>query len=262
MTRERILSYALPLLVGLGVLAVWQLAVPTTDEWRFVLPRPSDIVDAAIAERDSLLAATWVTLRVTILAFAFALVLGVTLAVIFAQSTIIARALFPYAITLQVTPIVAIAPLVLVWVGLDNAERGVLILAIIVAFFPILSNTTFGLRSADRQLHELFDLYRASRWQRLWRLQFPAALPYILAGMKISGGLALIGAVVAEFAAGSGTATGLAWTIHEASFNLRVGKAFAALAILALMGMAIYAVLAFLEYALLKKWHESARPRE
>lgn len=262
MTRERILSYALPLLVGLGVLAVWQLAVPTTDEWRFVLPRPSDIVDAAVTERDALLAAAWVTLRVTILAFAFALVLGVALAVIFAQSTIVARALFPYAVTLQVTPVVAIAPLVLVWVGLDNAERGVLILAIIVAFFPILSNTTFGLRSADRQLHELFDLYRASRWQRLVRLQFPAALPYILAGMKISGGLALIGAVVAEFAAGSGTATGLAWTIHEASFNLKVGKAFAALAILALMGIAIYGALALLEHALLKRWHESARPKE
>jgi NitT/TauT family transport system permease protein len=262
MSRKRLLPYALPLLVALGVLAVWQFTVPTTDEWRFVLPRPSDIVEAFFAESDSLLAATWVTLRVTLQAFVFALLLGVALAVVFAQSPLISRALFPYAITLQVTPIVAIAPLVLVWVGLDNAERGVLILAIIVAFFPILANTTFGLRSADSQLHELFDLYRASRWQRLIRLQFPAALPYILSGMKISGGLALIGSVVAEFAAGSGTSTGLAWVIHEASFNLRIPKAFAALAILAVMGIAIYAALSALEWHLLKKWHESARSRE
>jgi len=262
MTGERVLAYVLPLLVALALLALWQLAVPTTDEWRFVLPRPSEILAAAVADRDSLLAATWVTLRVTLLAFLIALVLAIALAVVFAQSTWIARALFPYAITLQVTPIVAIAPLVLVWVGLDNAERGVLILAVIVAFFPILANTTFGLRSADRQLHELFDLYRASRMQRLVRLQFPAALPFVLAGMKISGGLALIGAVVAEFAAGSGTATGLAWTIHEASFNLRVDKAFAALAILAIVGIAIYASLSLLEWKLLKRWHESARSKE
>jgi NitT/TauT family transport system permease protein len=262
MTHERILAYVLPLLVAMAVLAVWQLAVPATDEWRFVLPRPSEIIAAAVTERESLLAATWVTLRVTVMAFLIALFLGTALAVVFAQSEWIARAFFPYAITLQVTPIVAIAPLILVWVGLDNAERGVLILAVIVAFFPILANTTFGLRSADRQLHELFDLYRASRLQRLWRLQFPAALPFVLAGMKISGGLALIGAVVAEFAAGSGTATGLAWTIHEASFNLRVAKAFAALAMLAIVGMTIYAALSLLEWQLLKRWHESARPKE
>lgn len=262
MSRDRLLSYALPVAVAVALLGIWQLTVPTTDEWKFFLPRPSDILDAFFAESDSLLAATWVTLRVTIQAFFFALVLGIALAVVFAQSPLISRALFPYAITLQVTPIVAIAPLVLIWVGLDNAERGVLVLAVIVAFFPILANTTFGLRSADSQLHELFDLYRASRWQRLIRLQFPAALPYILAGMKISGGLALIGSVVAEFAAGSGTSTGLAWVIHQASFNLRVAKAFAALAILAVIGIAIYAGLAALEWQLLKKWHESARSRE
>lgn len=262
MTRERLLSYALPLLVAVGIIAFWQITVPANDDWRFFLPRPSDILDAFFTESGSLLAATWVTLRVTVQAFFWALVLGIALAVVFAQSPLISRALFPYAITLQVTPIVAIAPLVLIWVGLDNAERGVLILAIIVAFFPILANTTFGLRSADRQLHELFDLYRASRWQRLIRLQFPAALPYILAGMKISGGLALIGAVVAEFAAGSGTSTGLAWVIHDASFNLKVAKAFAALTILALVGIAIYGALSALEWQLLKKWHESARPQE
>jgi NitT/TauT family transport system permease protein len=262
MTGERIWAYALPSAVACAVLGLWEWAVAAFEVQMFVLPAPSAIVAAAIADWSALMDAAWVTIRVTVMAFLSALVLGVFWAVVFAQSRTIERALFPYAVTLQVTPVVAIAPLILIWVGLDNAERAVLILAIIVAFFPILANTTFGLRSADRQLHELFDLYRASRWQRLIRLQFPSALPYILAGMKISGGLALIGAVVAEFAAGSGASTGLAWVIHESTFNLRIAKAFAALALLSAIGIAIYALLSLLERRLLKTWHESARQRE
>jgi NitT/TauT family transport system permease protein len=261
-SNERLWAYTLPALVAAAVLGVWEWAVAAFDVQPFVLPAPSAIIDAAIAEWRSLIDAAWVTVRVTLTAFLSALALGVVLAVVFAQSRTVERALFPYAVTLQVTPVVAIAPLILIWVGLDNAERAVLILAIIVAFFPILANTTFGLRSADRQLHELFDLYRATRWQRLVRLQFPAALPYILAGMKISGGLALIGAVVAEFAAGSGASTGLAWVIHQSTFNLRIAKAFAALALLSAIGIAIYAALSLLERQLLKHWHESARAKE
>lgn len=262
MTKERVTAYALPTAVAVAVLGLWEWTVAAFEVPVFVLPAPSAIVTAAIADWSDLMDAAWVTIRVTVMAFVCALLLGVFWAVVFAQSRTIERALFPYAVTLQVTPVVAIAPLILIWVGLDNAERAVLILAIIVAFFPILANTTFGLRSADSQLHELFDLYRATRWQRLIRLQFPAALPYILAGMKISGGLALIGAVVAEFAAGSGASTGLAWVIHESTFNLRIAKAFAALALLSAIGIAIYAALSLLERQLLKHWHESARAKE
>ncbi len=262
MTSERIFAYALPALVAVAVVAFWEWAVATFEVSRFVLPPPSEIVEAAVKHWVSLLDSAWVTIRITLAAFALALILGVAFATLFAQSRMIERALFPYAVTLQVTPIVAIAPLILIWVGLDNAERAVLILATIVAFFPILANTTLGLRSADRQLHELFDLYRASRWQRLARLQFPAALPYLLAGMKIAGGLALIGTVVAEFAAGSGTSTGLAWRIAEASNRLEIAKVFAALALLSAIGIVIYAALSLLERQLLKSWHESARPIE
>jgi NitT/TauT family transport system permease protein len=262
MTQDRLIAYALPTLVALAVIAGWEWAVDAFGISRFVLAKPSEIVDAMIAEWPSLMSAAWVTIRTTLLAFVIALALGIALATLFSQSRTIERALFPYAVTLQVTPIVAIAPLILIWVGLDHGERAVLILAIIVAFFPILANTTLGLRSADRQLHELFDLYRATRLQRLWRLQFPAALPYILAGMKISGGLALIGTVVAEFAAGSGTSTGLAWVIHQAGFNLQVAKAFAALAILSIIGIVIFAALSLLERQALKNWHESARSKE
>lgn len=249
---------ALPALVAVALLGFWEWAVAAFDVSRFVLPAPSAIGRALISDTGSLVASAWVTLRVTVLAFFIALVLGVALAVAFSQSRIVERALYPYAVTLQVTPVVAIAPLIMIWVGLDNAERAVLILAIIVAFFPILANTTLGLKSVDRQLHELFDLYGASRWQRLSRLQFPAALPHILAGMKVSGGLALIGAVVAEFAAGSGTATGLAWRIAEAGNRLETEKAFAALLILSVIGIAIFWTLSLVEWLALRKWHESA----
>lgn len=259
MSRENVWNYALPTLVAAATLGMWEWLVYALDVKPFVLPAPSAILAAAIDNWSDLASATWVTIRVTFIAFVLALIFGIAFAVLFAQSRTIERALFPYAVTLQVTPIVAIAPLILIWVGLDNAERAVLILATIVAFFPILANATLGLRSADRQLHELFDLYGASRWQRLVRLQFPAALPNILTGMKISGGLALIGAVVAEFAAGSGTSTGLAWVILQSGFNLKVAKAFAALALLSAIGIAIYALLSFVERQALKHWHESAR---
>jgi NitT/TauT family transport system permease protein len=262
MTRERILGYALPAVVAVAVIGFWELAVDAFEISPFVLPPPSAIVTAAIADWASLMDSAWVTIRITVAAFLLALVLGVLWATIFAQSRTLERALFPYAVTLQVTPVVAIAPLILIWVGLDNAEQAVLILATIVAFFPILANTTLGLRSADRQLHELFDLYRATRLQRLLRLQFPAALPYLLAGMKIAGGLALIGTVVAEFAAGSGTSTGLAWRIIEAGNRLQVAKVFAALVILSAIGIAIFALLSLLERRLLRHWHESARTKE
>lgn len=262
MNRDDILGYALPVAVAVAVLAFWEWAVTAFAISPFVLSAPSAIATALVDEFPSLLDAAWVTIRITLAAFALAVIFGVLWATIFAQSRAIERALFPYAVTLQVTPIVAIAPLIMIWVGIDNAERAVLILATIVAFFPILANTTLGLRSADRQLHELFDLYGATRWQRLTRLQFPAALPNLLTGMKIAGGLALIGTVVAEFAAGLGGSNGLAWTITEAGNRLNIAKMFAALAILSAIGITIYAGLSALERWALKNWHESARSKE
>ena len=262
MSRDNILGYALPAAVAILVLGLWEWAVRAFEISPFVLSAPSAIGAALIDELPSLLGAASVTIRITLAAFALAVIFGVAWATIFAQSRTIERALFPYAVTLQVTPIVAIAPLIMIWVGIDNAERAVLILATIVAFFPILANTTLGLRSADRQLHELFDLYGATRWQRLTRLQFPAALPNLLTGMKIAGGLALIGTVVAEFAAGLGGSNGLAWTITEAGNRLHIAKMFAALAILSAIGITIYGALSALERWALKNWHESARTTE
>lgn len=255
-------KYVVPVALGVAVLALWQLLVGYYQVPVFVLPAPSDIANAFVTDFSTLMAALWTTLRIVVIAFVLAVVSGVLLAVLFSQSRIIEYALYPYAVILQVTPIVAIAPLIIIWVHYENIDLALLILAWIVAFFPILANTTLGLRSADFNLIDLFKLYGASRWQILWRLQLPSALPYLLGAMKVSGGLALIGSVVAEFAAGSGTATGLGWTITEAGNRLHIATMFAALAILAVLGVAIFAVLSGLEWLLLHRWHESALKKQ
>ena len=256
------LIYVFPVALGIAVLAFWEWAVAHWQVPRFVLPAPSAIARSFVDDRVELLSATWTTFHIVIEAFVLALVTGVALAILFAQSRIVELALYPYAVILQVTPIVALAPLIIIWVGYENIDRALLILAWIVAFFPILANTTLGLRSADRNLIDLFRLYGASRWQILWKLQLPGALPYLLGAMKISGGLALIGAVVAEFAAGTGTATGLGWTITEAGNRLHIETMFAALAILSVLGVAIFFLLSALEWLLLHRWHESAISRQ
>jgi NitT/TauT family transport system permease protein len=220
------------------------------------------IADSFLQDYPTLFASLWITFEITVAAFLIALVSGVALATLFAQSELVEMSLFPYAVILQVTPIVSIAPLILIWVGLDHIERALLILATIVAFFPILSNMTLGLKSVDHNLRNLFDLYGATRWQRLKELQFPSALPYLLGGMRISGGLALIGAVVAEFVAGSGTGTGLAWRIVESANRLQIPRMFAALLLLSLLGIGIFLALSALQLMLLRKWHESAMRRE
>ena len=251
-----------PVLIGVAFLVGWELLVRYLGIRPFVLPAPSVIFDALTSDFATLMASLWITLRVTIAAFLVALVVGIAFAVLFTQARLFEVSLFPYAVVLQVTPIVAIAPLVLIWVGLDHVERAVLILATVVAFFPILSNTTLGLKSVDHNLQNLLDLYRVSRWQRLKELQFPSALPFLLGGMKISGGLALIGAVVAEFTAGSGSGTGLAWRILESGNRLNIPRMFAALLLLSLLGIIIFFSLSALEYLMLRKWHESAIGRE
>jgi NitT/TauT family transport system permease protein len=259
---SRAVRILVPLCLGIVFLGFWEFAVRWLEIPKFVLPPPSLIVEALISDFWSLMGSMWNTLQVTVMAFFLALVLGVAGAILFTQSRLFEMSLFPYAVVLQVTPIVAIAPFILIWVGLDHVQRALLILATIVAFFPILSNTTLGMKSVDHNLLNLFELYHSSRWQRLRFLQLPSAMPYLLGGMKISGGLALIGAVVAEFVAGSGTGTGLAWRIIEASNRLNIPRMFAALLLLSVLGIAIFFGLATLEQALLRKWHESAVSRE
>ena len=255
---KHLANIALPVAVAALVLGLWEGAVAHWQVPPYVLPAPSAIAKAFVENFSSLMEALASTLTVTLEAFAASTVLGVATAIAFSQSRLLERTLYPYAVILQVTPVVAIAPLILIWVGFERINLALVIIATIVAFFPILAGATLGLKSADFNLIDLTRLYGASRFQTLWRVRLPTALPYLLSGMKTAGGLALIGAVVAEFVAGSGTATGLAWRIVESGNRLEIATLFAALGLLAFTGILIFAALSLLEWALLRRWHESA----
>lgn len=249
-----------PALVLAAILTAWEAYVRLRDVPSYILPSPSLVLETLVTDRGILFPALLVTLQTTFGALAVAVLGGVGLAVLFAQWTWVERSLLPLAIVLQVTPIVAIAPLLLIYL---EAPAAVLVCAFLVAFFPILANTTLGLTSADRNLIDLFTLYRATRWQTLIYLRLPAALPYFLGGLRIGGGLALIGAIVAELAAGNaGKGAGLAFRIAEAGYRLNIPRMFAALTLISLTGIAIFAVLSVLSFSLLARWHESAAGRE
>ena len=254
MSRAR----ALPWLVFAAALALWEAFVRIAEVPHYILPAPS-LVAATLAQHlESLAPAWWYTVKITAGALALSVLSGVTVASLFALSPWVERAFLPFAIVLQVTPIIAIAPLILIYV--DSTTAALLLCAWIVAFFPILSNTVIGLRSADANLRDLFTLYRASPWQRLRWLLVPSALPYFIGGLKIAGGLALIGAVVAEFTAGAaGRETGLASRILEASFRTETPKMFAALVLVSLTGVGIFALFEALARRLLGRWHETGR---
>jgi NitT/TauT family transport system permease protein len=250
-----------PVLIGIVTLVLWEVALRIKGTPDYIVPGPIAIVRSLVQNWDTLQVSLWVTLKTTFAALAAAVVLGVALSVLFTASKWIELAFFPYAVILQVTPIAAIAPLIIIWV--DDTSLAVLICAWIVAFFPILSNTTLGLNSADHNLINLFQLYGASRLQTLRYLRLPAAMPYFLGGLRISGGLALIGSVVAELVAGSGgSASGLAYRILESGYQLQIPKMFAALLLISLSGICIFLVLTAVSYLALRKWHESAVRRE
>lgn len=253
----RVARVLAPVVLGLLTLLIWQGLVALYEVPPYILPAPSRIAQVMIAEWGGLQAALLVTLKITAMALAAAVTLGVLLAVLFAQSRWLENALFPYAVVLQVTPVVAIAPLLIIWA--KDVTVALLICAWIVAFFPILSNTTIGLRAADRNLVDLFKLYGASRRQTLLRLSLPAALPYFFAGLRVSGGLALIGAVVAEFVAGTGgTASGLAYVILESGYRLQTPKMFAALVLISAVGIVLFLFLGLVGHLAMRRWHETA----
>ncbi len=256
--RERLATVGVPALVLLVAILAWEALVRIAQIPHYVLPAPSLILVTLWENFGSLAQSWWFTIRITFGALMLSAVLGVALAALFALSPWIERSLFPFAIVLQVTPIVAIAPLILIYV--DSTTAALLICAWIVAFFPVLSNTVIGLRSTDANLRDLFTMYQATRWQRLRLLLVPSALPYFIAGLKIAGGLSLIGAVVAEFTAGAaGRETGLASRILEASFRTEVPKMFAALLLVSLTGIAIFVLFNLLSRLLLGRWHDSER---
>ncbi|MGB6863014.1 MAG: ABC transporter permease [Pseudolabrys sp.] len=257
---DRALRIGLPIVMLAIAVLVWHLVVQTFTLPPYVLPGPGLVARTLITDGNLLWNSLLVTLITTFEGFLLAAVGGIGLAILFNQSRLVEYSFYPYAVILQVTPIVAIAPLLLIYLPQPLA---VLVCAWIVAFFPVLANTTLGLSSVDHNLLALFDLYKASRWQVLWNLKLPSALPQILAGLRIAGGLSLIGAVVAEIAAGSaGAGSGLAYRIAESGYRLNIPRMFAALILLSLAGVAIFYALSAMSYLVLRRWHESAIARE
>jgi len=257
---ERGWRLALPVLVLALIAQTWEGVVRTLAIPPYILPSPSLVLSTLVADGGLLWNSLLVTLQTTFEGFVLAAVGGIALAVLFNLSRLVEYSLYPYAVVLQVTPVVAIAPLLLIYLPQHLA---VLACAWIVAFFPVLANTMLGLSSVDHNLIALFELYKASRWQVLWNLKLPSALPQILAGLRIAGGLSLIGAVVAEIAAGSaGAGSGLAYRIAESGYRLNIPRMFAALLLLSFAGVVIFFVLSTVSHLILRRWHESEIKRE
>jgi NitT/TauT family transport system permease protein len=255
----RLIGVLAPILVFAVAVGLWEVIVRVNAIPPYILPAPSAVIVTLVKDWGTLSSSLLVTLRTMAIALLLATLGGVLIAVIFAQSRLIERSLYPFAVILQVTPIVSIAPLLLVYL---NSGTAILVCAFIVAFFPILSNTTLGLASTDPNLRDLFKLYGAGRWRELVLLRAPSALPYFLGGLRIAGGLALIGAVVAEIAAGSaGQGSGLAYRIVESGYRLNIPRMFAALILISLTGILVYASFALVSHLALRRWHESALGR-
>ena len=252
---------AIPVLALVALIGGWEWWVVSNNIPPYIMPAPPLVIQTLFADWPMLADALWITLSITFAALFTAIAGGVVLAIAFAQSPLLERAFYPYAVVLQVTPIVAVAPLIIIYA--PSTQAVLLIVAFLVAFFPILSNTTQGLKSTDHNLLNLFELYGANAWQTLRLLKIPNALPYFTTGLRIGGGLALIGSVVAEFVAGSaGSKAGLAFRILEAGRRLNVPRLFAALILITATGLAIFFLTSLISHLLLRRWHESAIRRE
>lgn len=259
--RDLALRVAIPIITIVVLVVIWGLYVKLSGVPPYILPGPAAVAAAFVNDWGTLAPALWVTTKITLMSLALALVGGVGFAVFLVQSKWIEIAFYPLAVILQVTPIVAISPLILIYA--PSTQVALLICAFLVAFFPILSNMVQGLKSVDHNLINLFELYGASRWQTLLYLKLPAAQPYFMTGLRIGGGLALIAAVVAEFAAGSaGAGSGLAFRLLEAQYRMNIPRLFAALLMLSLLGVAIFAITSFISWLSLHRWHESSLKRE
>ena len=260
-TIEKIMRVVIPVAMVLFAIGLWQLHIVVNQVPRYIMPAPGDVITALYTDWGTLMPSLLVTLRITFMALAIALVGGVGLAIILVQSKWIELAIFPFAVILQVTPMIAIAPLLIIY--MPDTQSALLTCAFVVAFFPILSNMVAGLKSVDHNLLNLFELYGANRLQTLLYLKLPASLPFFAAGLRIGGGLSLIAAVVAEFAAGSaGKGSGLAFRLLESGYRLNYPRLYAALILLMITGVAIFAATSLIAWLLLHRWHESAMKRE
>lgn len=250
------LRWLAPVIVGAVLLGAWQAAVVLNDTPAHVVPSPVLVLQTLVQDWDLLSNSLLATLHVTLAALLAAVILGVALSVLFVQSRLVESGLLPYAVVLQVTPLVAIAPLIIIWV--DDTRTALVICATVASIFPVITNTTIGLRSVDPGLLDLFRMHGASRLQVLLRLRAPSAAPYFFAGLRVASALALIGAVVAEFVAGTGGAkAGLAYQILQAGLQLRIPRMFAALFLITLAGIVLFLLVTAFSRLALRRWHDS-----
>lgn len=255
------MKWGAPIAVGLLGILIWHSLVNAFDVPHYIVPSPARVFETLVADWELLFNSLLITLKITFGAFFMAVLIGTIVAFLFVQSRWVEVSFFPYAVLLQVTPIVAIAPLIIIWV--KNPTAALVACATLVALFPIISNTTLGLRSVNPALIDLFRMNKANRWQTLMQLRIPSAAPYFFGGLRISSGLALIGAVVAEFVAGSsGQSSGLASRIIEAGYRLNAPRLFAALILISFTGIVIFLVLSLVSHLILRRWHESALRQE
>jgi NitT/TauT family transport system permease protein len=261
MSNRKWVQVGAPIAVGIAFVLVWHALVVVNEVPPYIVPSPFLVMETLAQDWGLLSGSLLVTLKVTGAALALAVVLGVGLSILFVQSRLIEASLLPYAVILQVTPLVAIAPLIIIWV--DEPRTALVICATVASIFPVIANTTIGLRSVDPGLLELFRMYGASRMQTLIRLRIPSAAPYFFAGLRVAAALALIGAVVAEFVAGTGgTQSGLAYQILMAGLQLNIPRLFAALILITLTGIALFLLVTALARISLRRWHESEMPQD
>ncbi|WNL41643.1 ABC transporter permease [Halomonas sp. PAMB 3264] len=254
--HERFRNICIPSVIAVLLLIIWQAVVVMSEVPEYLFPSPLSVTKTLIEDWQLLGSSLMNTLKITLISFLLAIITGVLVAFMFVQSRMIERAFFPYAVLLQVTPVVAIAPLIIIWI--QNTTLALVVCSSLVALFPIISNTTLGLRSVSPNLLAYFRLRRASRWQTLWRLRVPSALPYFFAALRIASGLALIGAVVAEFVAGTGGAnTGLAYQILQSGYQLNIPRMFASLVLISLTGVVLFTTMSVLSKLAIGHWHES-----
>lgn len=250
-----------PILVFIVFVVAWQVVCRAMQIPRFLLPAPTDVVEAWIENRDSLLGALLSTFVSALIGFGLAIIIGISVALLMSQSKLVERSIFPYAVLLQTIPIVAIAPLIVIWFG--AGMPAVVCIAFLIALFPIITNTAAGLTSTDHNLVAMFELYNASWWQRTVKLKFPAALPYIMTGLRISSGLAVIGAIVGEFIAGiGGLRGGIGYVITAAAAQIKMPYLFAAALTSSILGIVIFILVSMISARFLRHWHESAIRRE
>jgi NitT/TauT family transport system permease protein len=247
-----------PLCAALALLALWELWVHWADPPRYMFCAPSEVWRGAMARAGELGMATWNTTIAVAWGFALSAVVGVAAAVILSSNRLVERAFYPFTVILQTVPLVAIAPMLVIW--LDAGLRAVAVCAFIVSLFPVITNTLAGIRSIPSPQVELFWLYGARPWARLFKLQLPGAIPSIMAGLRIAAGLSVIGAVVGEFVAGElGAERGLGIVVVEAAKRGEPPMLFSAVALASLLGIAMVGAVNAAAYLLMVRWHVSER---